>query len=608
MILQALKEYYDRKVADPGSGIAPRGWFQGRVDFAIVLNLDGTFAGLQPYFGSRDGKRTPFPYLLPYIGKQARKHTMSGEDANLLWDNSTFVLGLGKNGPKKLTSFIGAIRQHLAGIDDPAISAVLKYLEDGQRDSSKFSDVTKDVSYGELIREGRANVTFRINADSALFVFERPHIKARISAGLATSGLIGTCMVTGKTNAPIEENHLVIKGLYGAKKDPNVVSFNEDAYRSFGKNRGDNAPVSMDAAFAYTTALNHLTQSSGNRMPLGDATMVYWSEKETECSKEIEHFFGSLPQDNPDKYVPAVQALFKSVNSGAFTKDDLTTKFFVLGMTPFGPRIAIRSWTVETIKVLSEKICTHFVDTDMEQPRSGRESEPRWLSLNGLLAATAIQVKKYDPSKPHLIRYRLKCYDVTPNLEADMMRSILEGLPYPHTLLQGAIRRIRAEQEITYSRAALIKACLNRSMRFNKTPNTEEMKVSLDPGNTNIGYRLGRLFATMEQIQTDANRGRKLNATIRKRYYGAASSTPSSVFGTLLNKLNPHHIDKLKEGLRIVRQRTLREIIWDVDGNIAFPATLSLEDQGRFAIGYYHQMQDFSAKKTNNNQPKGEQI
>jgi len=596
MILQALKEYYDRKAADPAGGIATWGWFEGHIEFAIVLNLDGTLAGLQPYFSMKERRRILEPRLLPFIGKQARKHANNGEDANLLWDNATFVFGLGDKGTKKIRSFIGTIRRNLAGIDDPAIASVLRFLENGQQDPKVFDHVLRDAEYGEIIREGKANLTFRINGDCDQFIFNRPLIKAHISTGLARSELMGTCLVTGKSSVPIEEHHVVIKNLYGAKKDPNVVSFNEDAYRSFGKKIGDNSPVSIEAAFAYTTALNHLTRKGGNNMPLGDVTMVYWSEREAECAKEIESFFGSLPQDNPDKYVSAVDALFTSLKSGAFTKDEATTKFFVLGLTPFGPRIAIRSWVVETIKGMSEKICSHFNDTEIEQPRRSRMPEPRWLSLNALLASTSNQTK-YDNKKPHLVRYRNKYYDVKPNLEADMMRSILEGLPYPYTLLQGAIRRIRAEQEISYSHAALIKACLNRSMRFNKTTNKEELKVSLDPNNINIGYRLGRLFATLEQIQEDANRGRKLNVTIRKRYYGAASSTPVAVFGTLLNRLNPHHLEKLKEGLKVSRKKTLREIIGEIDGTISFPPTLSLEDQGRFAIGYYHQMQDFFTKR-----------
>ena len=179
------------------------------------------------------------------------------------------------------------------------------------------------------------------------------------------------------------------------------------------------------------------------------------------------------------------------------------------------------------------------------------------------------------------------------------MRAILAGLPYPQTLLQAVIRRLRAEREISYPRAALIKACLNRSLRFNKIENTEELKVSLDLNNTNIGYRLGRLFAALERIQSEANPG--INATIRDKFYGAASSTPVTVFGNLM-RLKNHHLAKLENiGRRVTFDKLLGEIVCGIND---FPAHLTLDDQGRFAIGYYHQMQNFFMKKTDNNPEK----
>jgi CRISPR-associated protein Csd1 len=175
------------------------------------------------------------------------------------------------------------------------------------------------------------------------------------------------------------------------------------------------------------------------------------------------------------------------------------------------------------------------------------------------------------------------------------MRAILEGLPYPQTLLQAAMRRVRAEHEITYPRAALIKACLNRAARYSNPEQKEELHVSLDSNNSNIGYRLGRLFATLEKIQSEASPG--INATIRDRFYGAASSTPVSVFGNLM-RLKNHHLAKLESaGRRVQFDKLLGEIM---SGIADFPAHLRLEDQGRFAIGYYHQMQAFFTKKTNN--------
>lgn len=600
MILQALKEYYDRKATDPESGIAPRGWFQGRIDFVIVLTKEGEFKQLDCEQTTKNGKRVSHPCMLPYIGKQALKHTMSGTDANLLWDNATFVLGVGKNGNKKLASFIAVIKERLGDIEDPALKSVLKFLENGQRNPATFAPVVRHSEYGEEIRDGRAYMTFRLINDEPPFVFQRSPIKARISEAFEPSQETGTCLVTGEAGQPIELCHLVIKNLYGARKDPNVVSFNKQAFNSFGKDQSANAPVGKAAAFAYTTALNYLTaRESKQKLQVGDATAVFWSDRDTNLEKQVTDFFSEPPKDDPDRGVKAVESLFKAVETGAFSRDEGTARFFVLGMTPFGPRIAVRFWIVDTVKGMSVKISAHFTDTEIVVPMQEKKDWPRWLSLNALLAATANETK-YDNKKPNLVRFRNKYYDVKPNFEGDTMRAILEGLPYPQTLLQAAIRRIRAEHEVTYPRAALIKACLNRSAHFNNPKQKEELHVSLDLNNTNIGYRLGRLFATLEKIQQEAIPG--INATIRDKFYGAASSTPVTVFGNLM-RLKNHHLAKLESvGRRVQFDKLLGEIM---SGISDFAPYLRLEDQGRFAIGYYHQMQDFYTKKMDNQQPKG---
>jgi CRISPR-associated protein Csd1 len=221
------------------------------------------------------------------------------------------------------------------------------------------------------------------------------------------------------------------------------------------------------------------------------------------------------------------------------------------------------------------KIKRHFDDLKIVHGPMDKNA----LSLFRLLVCTAAQGKADN---------------IPPNLAGETMRCILEGLPYPQTLLQATIRRIRAEHEITHPRAALIKACINQSTRF-KNPNIkEELKMSLDDSNTNIGYRLGRLFAVLEKIQQEANPG--INATIRDRFYGAASGTPVAVFGNLM-RLKNHHLAKLTStGRRIYFEKLLGGIIDGVEANTSFPAHLSLEEQGRFAIGYYHQHQDFFLK------------
>ena len=122
----------------------------------------------------------------------------------------------------------------------------------------------------------------------------------------------------------------------------------------------------------------------------------------------------------------------------------------------------------------------------------------------------------------------------------------------------------------------------------------------LDPDNTHPAYRLGRLFAVLEKAQEEASPG--LNATIRDRYYGAASSTPVAVFTTLL-RLKNAHLKKLTIGQSVSFEKLLTEILGPVTD---FPAHLSLPDQGRFALGYYHQRQDFFSKPTDSNTPAKE--
>jgi CRISPR-associated protein Csd1 len=313
-------------------------------------------------------------------------------------------------------------------------------------------------------------------------------------------------------------------------------------------------------------------------MQVGDASTVFWSEKATQFEQQIVDFFSEPPKDDPDRNVRAVESLFRSIQTGAPPGEEEKTRFYVLGLAPNASRISIRFWIVDTVAGMSEKIRRHFADTRITHGPKDRD----YLPLFRLLVSTAAQGKADN---------------IPPNITGDTMRAILEGLAYPQTLLQGAIRRIRAEHEITYPRAALIKACINRATRHNPNNGEKELNMSLDETNTNIGYRLGRLFAALEKIQQEANPG--INATIRDRFYGAASSTPVTVFGNLM-RLKNHHLSKLENtGRRVNFERLIGKIM---DGITDFPAHLALEDQGRFAIGYYHQMQDFFTKKTDKNE------
>lgn len=568
MILQALKEYYGRKAADPDSGIAPEGWEKKEIRFVVTLDKAGNPILLEDTEEIANKKKRSKAFLVPQSVKRSSKIV-----ANLLWDNPEYVLGIDLKGDaKKALERFTAFRQNIDTLDfgdDEGIIAVKAFL--GHSNPSALLQPFGEV-WGAL-KESGGNLTFRLQGDAHL-VCNRPSVMGAISQTLGAAPNI-RCLVTGNPDA-LAETHAAIKGVWGAQSSgANIVSFNAPSFRSFGKEQGENAPVGQSATFAYTTALNTLLgKDSTQRMQVGEASTVFWSDKQTDFEDQFTALFAEPPKDNPDHHIQAVRALLEAPKTGALPGDDGTgVTFYVLGLSPNASRIAIRFWFKAPLPEMQEQIRRHFRDLDIVHDPKGKPV----LSLFRLLLTTAT-LGKAD--------------NIPPNLEGDMMRAILEGLPYPASILQAAIRRIKAERDIPSVRAALVKACINRRARFGKHNPQEELSVSLDTANPSIGYRLGRLFAVLEKIQEEANPG--INATIRDRYYAAASSSPVTVFGRLMTLKN-HHLSKLDSpGRRINLERLIGEIVSDIRD---FPAHLNLDEQGRFAIGYYHQRQDLFTKK-----------
>lgn len=579
MILQALNDYYLRRQrsTDPKDRLPAFGLEDKEIPFVIELDADGHLINLSDTRRLESKKKIGQRFLVPQGVKRA-----SGVAANLLWDTAEYVLGVDTKGkPERVAEQHAAFCSRIKALSpdalgDAGIQAILAFFE--RLDLGQMESLP---SWQDILSTNPI-MTFRLHGDVEL-VCQRPVVVAAINRSTADDAADGICLVNGNA-AQIERLHPAIKGVWGAQTSgANIVSFNLDAFNSFGKTQGANAPVGRPAVFAYTTALNHLlARDSRQRVQVGDTSTVFWAAEAHDLETVLLDLFGEPPKDAPHRGTEALRALYQSVQSGKFSHGDADTRFHVLGLAPNAARIAIRYWETAPAHELAQRIARHFDDLNIVRA----PHDPVHLSMFRLLTSLAVQGKAES---------------IPPNLGGDVMRAILEGLPYPAPLLNLAVQRCRAEQKPTYARAAAIKASLNRMIRLtNKTAAhpEKEFQIMLDPANANAAYRLGRLFATLEKIQEEASPN--LNATIRDRYYSAASSTPVAVFTTLL-RLKNHHMAKLPKGRAVQMERLTGEIL---DGLDDFPRILALPDQGRFALGYYHQRQAFFTKSESNNNPE----
>ncbi len=576
MILQALTDYYRRKCddPDPAQRLPAFGLEQKEIPFILEINAEGELLQLRDTRELQGKKKVARNYRVPMGVKRASNIT-----ANLLWDTLEYVLGVDTKGkPERVAEQHAAFRARIAALpeaarQDAGIQAVNRFL-----DRMDLAQLERQPAWSDAL-ESNAVMSFRLQGDMDL-VCQRPAVvQAALNATTDDDAPQAMCLVTGE-QAPVERLHASIKGVWGAQTSgANIVSFNARAFESYGKTerQGENAPVSRAAAFAYTTALNHLLRKdSPQRMQVGDASTVFWAERQD----PFETIFGDIFQDNPDSSTDKVEALLNAVHSGHWGPMDKDLRYHVLGLAPNAARISIRFYHCVTLQELGQRIAQHFEDLALVRG----PNDARYPSLFRLLTAVALQNKADN---------------IPPNLGGAVVDAILAGpgVPYPSLWLNAVVGRCRAEQTVNHLRAAAIKACLNRQQRHAalSSPSTapeKEFLPMLDLSNTNPAYRLGRLFAVLEKIQEEASPG--LNATIRDRYYGAASSTPVAVFTTLL-RLKNAHLKKLSPGRTATFEKLLGEVLGPVTD---FPKHLPLPDQGRFALGYYHQRQDFFTKKT----------
>ena len=574
MILKALYDYYNRCGNLPAPGMEEK-----EIGFVIVISKEGKFLRFED---CRTDKTIGRVYLV-------KKHVSrsSAAVANYLYDNSAYVLGYSdKDDSEKNQLYFNTFVEKVQSIldrmpDNSDIRTLMNFYAQGRE--AIHSEVEQDPLWEDIkknLSKKYSVFSFRIEGDLRILAEKKELMQT--NEGTKNDNSRGLCMVTGVQGELVDTTTATM--IQGSQATAKLVAFQVNSgYDSYGKEKCGNAPISHEAEFAYTTALNTmLRRDSRNKFTVGNRTFVFWASSNDKAAEQAEESLFDLlgyseeKKDNPNAKIEQVRKVFTAIYSGSLSTS-LEDRFYILGLAPNSARIAVVYWSETPLRDFAGKILRHFDDMEIIDTRKDRKP---YMGIKDILSAVTLGGKQSE---------------ATPNLPESIIKSIFLGTPYPYTLLSACIRRIRAESgdgnAARITRIAIIKAFLNR-----QNVNDKRMEITLDKRNTNQGYLCGRLFAVLDRIQEDANG----ISSIRERYMNAASSTPSSVFATILN-LSSHHLENLSnEGKKVFYEKLKQEIIDKISSD-GFPAHLDLQDQGRFFVGYYHQRQDFFNKKEENN-------
>lgn len=573
MILQALTRYYEDLLSR--GEIAAPGWSPAKISYALCLNGAGDLEQVIPTMEEvTKGKKTvlqPQTFSLP----AAVKRTV-GIGANFLWDNSSYLLGVDQKGKPERSRdcFAAAAQKHhavLDGVDSPIARAILTFFDTWQPEhaaehpalTGQFEEVTAG-----------ANLLFRVDGcypqkDDAIRAAWQSYRESSDPDAVRMQ-----CLVTGREDE-ITATHPAIKGVRNAQSSgAALVSFNAPAFCSYGREQNFNAPVGKYAAFAYTAALNHLLADRKNVQLIGDTTVVCWAEG---ADPAYQSFFGTacfgaetgLSDDDLRAALKRLAELKPCDDLGI----DPNRPFYILGLAPNAARLSVRFFLRDSFGRLMKNVNAHYERLEIVRPAYAKTNIlPLWAMLR-----ETVNLNSRDKSP-------------SPAMAGAATRAVFSGGPYPASLLEAVMLRIRAERNITWGRAAIIKAYYLKNPH--KDCPKEVLTVSLNEASTDTAYTLGRLFSVYEAVQQAANPG--INTTIKDKYFNSAAAMPAGIF-PVLNNLCQKHLRKLDGRQRVYYDKqimTLKGILGE-----SYPMRMTLAQQGSFDLGYYHQTQKRYTKK-----------
>jgi CRISPR-associated protein Csd1 len=560
VILEALNRYYERLRARDNITIAPEGFAAQSVGFAVRLNGKGEFLEIRDLrkHAAKGEKLVPVKMILPNLGKTRSM----GIAPNFLWDNPMYLLGLDTIGKPELTKerhagFRAFHEKLLGNIDLPEAQALLAFLQNPVMEDPRILERAEELTASHLVFQVGNAYTHDIPALKDVWV---SHIHNDAKA------VLGVCLATGK-KGPIARLHMPVKGVAGARSTgASLSSFNPPAFTSFGKEQNLNAPVSKAAAFGYVTGLNYMLSSPAQRLRLGEATVVCWTEEETPLEENLFSLIDGKAMSPGRESAGKLAEVLKKLGQGfsaaeAWGDLDPHVRTHVLALKPSSGRLSIPFYIEATASELLERITEYYADLEIVRTFA---DEPPFPSVWQIAAAVLSPGKNMDDIR---------------RLGEDIVRAALSGRPLPACLLPMCIKRISLGDSINSVKAGLLKAVLIKNHAH------KENLMTLNPEHSSQAYQLGRLFSFCEGVQRLAV-GKHITNCIRKQFFAAASVTPARVFPFLLRNAQIHILKARANGY----DKLIRSVFERISDG--FPAHLNLEDQGLFVLGYYHQRAD----------------
>lgn len=575
MILNGLCEYYDRKAAL--GEMPPYGREEVAIPYLIVISSKGDFVKIEP---TEEGdKHKPHKFLLP---KKSLGRTSKAIVPNNCYDKVTYVFGaLNDNDAKRDTynkqqdSFIERINELITLNKDAKATGLESVSEFYKKYEDNLKLIRKDKLFSDATKKDNTLFAFKVLEDPPIIVGET-NLKLPVKIEKE-----GRCLVTGEAGVPLIRisNQIKINSKNANSTGVVLVGFNNESFNSYGKSQCENAPISQLADFKYTSALDALMRSERNCMTFaGNDKLIFWASANNALEDDFRFFFDIDLHDDPDKDTEFIKNILTSPLYGKIS-DEKPTKFFIALISPQKSRMALKLWIEGTVDEIVEHIRKYFNDIEIES----NYNDNRYMILGNLLRNISLNQDQKN---------------LPPQLFSSLMTDILKGLPFPQILQMQVLDRTKSDKgkieingklyDVMIYRAALLKAYLNRK----RNNNEKEIKMALDYSNDNQAYLCGRLFAIYENLQQRALG--ELNSTIRDQYYDSFSSTPTKVLG-LLTRLSNHHLEKLKPSSQIYYEKLIGNVMSMMKPD-SLPAYFSLDDQSRFAIGYYQQRQELYKK------------